>query len=534
MSIAECISEEIPTNLHLERENIRALYELSLGEKFQQVIRQFGRQEKINICKSLNFHEENFSNIRMSQTPMLTEEYQNFLESEVIAHAVNILSPKFMGHMTAPLPKFISDIAAAISRLNQNQVKVETSNVLTLIERQVLGELHHKVFGFPDKFYRQNLQNPEKCLGIVTGGGTMANITSLSYALNKAFCARGDFTGITKEGLLAAMRHYGHSDIVILGSQTMHYSIDKAAKLMGLGERSVIRIPTTSSGQVDPTLLKNKLEYCKKNNIFVLALIGIAGTTETGQVDPLAELATLAHEFGVHYHIDAAWGGAFALSDKHRELINGIELADTVTICAHKQLYIPMGISLCLFKSDDFALYSENNTNYQCKKGSYDLGRYTIEGSRSASILLLHALLNLWGQNGISQIFDRTLALTDYFVTQLEMSDCFVLFQKPDLNIVVYRYVPPSLRSLLRQRIPLTLEQRQLINSINIAIQQQQFKKGDTFVSATTLKEEEGDCVVFRAVLCNPLATESDIDALLDDQRQIAVSFEHDCLKSNA
>ncbi|KDM91759.1 aminotransferase class V-fold PLP-dependent enzyme [Photobacterium galatheae] len=510
---------------------IQDLYALSLGDVFQQAFHELSQQDKVNACRPLSEHEADFTNIRMSQSPLSAESYRAFFEKEVIGHSVNLLSPKFLGHMTAPLPGFMADMTTAITRLNQNQVKVETSNVLTLIERQVIGELHHKVFGAPERFYRQSLQNPEQSLGVITSGGTMANITSLSYALNKAFGPSAGFDGITKAGLFAAMRHYGYQDVVILGSQRMHYSIDKAAKLMGLGERSVVRIPATASGHVDPVALRRKLDACRQNQTFVLAVIGIAGTTETGHVDPLAELGELAREYGVHYHIDAAWGGAYALSEKHRALVQGIELADTVAICAHKQLYAPMGISCCLFKSADFARDSENNTSYQCKKGSYDLGRYTIEGSRPASVLLLHALLNLWGEVGMAKVFDRGLVLTDYLVSRLAQSDEFYLYYQPDLNIVVYRYMPPHLRSLAEQGIPFTDLQRQQLNQMNAAIQQQQFQKGDTFVSATTLREVTGDCVVFRAVLCNPLATESDIDVMLEDQKQIAVSvarrFDH-------
>ncbi len=88
--------------------------------------------------------------------------------------------------------------------------------------------------------------------------------------------------------------------------------------------------------------LKAEYQRLQDANIRVLALVGIAGTTETGHIDPLEDLADFAAEIGCHFHVDAAWGGPTLFSSTHRRLLKGIERADSVTIDAHKQLYVPM------------------------------------------------------------------------------------------------------------------------------------------------------------------------------------------------
>ncbi|WP_052260657.1 aminotransferase class V-fold PLP-dependent enzyme [Photobacterium gaetbulicola] len=527
MSLMECRLEHELRPSEQEGEmtataRARELYQLSFSGQLGHYLHGHDNEAKISSGLKLAASRGRFDSVEIGNTSVSPFEYLGFLEKVVFPNTVNTFSNKFLGHMTAPLPAFITEVAGAISQMNQNQVKVETSNILTLIERQVLGAIHHKIFAYPEAFYDNYMQCPESSLGVVTGGGTLANITSLSYALNCAFRADGDFAGLTKEGLVAALRHYGYEDVVIIGSKRMHYSVDKAAKLLGLGEKNVIRLDTDSNGRVDLAEMQMYLQECQQNNIHVLAVIGIAGATETGSVDPLEDIGRLAKAFGVHYHVDAAWGGAYAFSSQHRDLIQGIELADTVTICAHKQLYIPMGTSLCIFRSPDFASHSENNTAYQCKKGSYDLGRYTIEGSRPASVLMLHALLNIWGDEGIGHIFETTLSTTRLFTEKIRQSESFFLVQEPALNIVVYRYMPVSLRHRVEAGDALSSDELDFVNAINRQIQSQQFMNGNTFASSTTLVDDDEETVVFRSVFCNPLAREKDIEQLLADQEEIA------------
>ena len=124
--------------------------------------------------------------------------------------------------------------------------------------------------------------------------------------------------------------------------------------------------------------LRLKIEQLKQNKNKPFAVIGVAGTTETGNIDPLRDIAEVCAESDCHFHVDAAWGGATLMSNNHRHLLDGIELADSVTIDAHKQLYIPMGAGMVLFKKPDAMTAIEHHAQYILRKGSKDLGSHTL------------------------------------------------------------------------------------------------------------------------------------------------------------
>ncbi|WP_156185068.1 aminotransferase class V-fold PLP-dependent enzyme, partial [Crocosphaera watsonii] len=190
----------------------------------------------------------------------------------------------------------------------------------------------------------------------------------------------------------------GYEDMVIIGSRLMHYSLNKAASILGLGTDNIIFVDNNSEGKLNCKQLEEKIQECQENRLFILALIGIAGTTETGQIDPLWKLGEIAEKYNIHFHVDGSWGVPTIFSDKHKGKLKGIEKADSVTICGHKQLYLPQGISICLFKDPQLLNYAATTARYQAQQDTYDLGRFTIEGSRSALSLCLHGALHIIGK----------------------------------------------------------------------------------------------------------------------------------------
>ena len=194
---------------------------------------------------------------------------------------------------------------------------------------------------------------------------------------------------------------------------------------------------------------------CKRDNILIIAIIGICGTTETGSIDPLQALGTLASANQIHFHIDAAWGGPLIYSPAHSSKLQGMELADSITIDGHKQLYTPMGLGLVLFKQAKSAKVIEKSAGYVIRANSMDLGKFGIEGSRPAHILYLHASLSLLGRGGIGMLVERGCALVRQLRNRLVdwHSGAWQVLHTPMSNILLFRYIPTMMRGRRHKKI---------------------------------------------------------------------------------
>src|SRR5690606_29808142 len=189
-------------------------------------------------------------------------------------------------------------------------------------------------------------------------------------------------------------------------SKRGHYSLAKAASVLGFGRDAIIAIPTTETGQLDLAILESECQRLRKENIKIVSIVGVAGSSETGSVDPLDKLAVIAKQYDAHFHVDAAWGGPTLFSDKYSALLKGVELADSVTIDAHKQLYVPMGAGMVVFKDPASVEKIEHHAEYIIRKGSKDLGSHTLEGSRGGMAMLVHSGLKIIGRKGYEVLND--------------------------------------------------------------------------------------------------------------------------------
>jgi glutamate decarboxylase len=471
--------------------------------------------------------EQDFLDTHIPENPLFVSEQVEFLLEEIVAQSVHTASPSFIGHMTSALPYFMFPLAKIMMTLNQNVVKIETSKAFTPLERQVVGMLHRLVYRQDDAFYAQWTQSFQHSLGVFCSGGTVANITALWVARNRRLGPRGSFAGVNQEGMAAALREVGLDGLVVLVSRRGHYSLGKAADLLGLGQRQLIAIPTTAEHKIDLPALRAEIARLPARRLGILAIVGIAGTTETGSVDPLDQLADLAAEHGAHFHVDAAWGGPTLFSRRHGPLLRGIERADSVTMDAHKQLYVPVGAGMVLFKDVQALSSVEHHANYIIRRGSRDIGKHTLEGSRSGMAMLVHAGLRIIGQRGYELLIDRGIELAGEFADMIRSAPDFELVTEPELNLLTYRYLPPGARALLLQgssaeKAAEKAAMNDKISALVELIQKEQRASGKSFVSRTRLEAAHhgGQPVtVFRVVLANPLTTREILADILEEQR---------------
>ncbi|MEF3021626.1 putative pyridoxal-dependent aspartate 1-decarboxylase [Vibrio mimicus] len=497
-----------------------------IDEELSRNLNQFLRKHIVAEEKPLKEIEKDFSNAHIPEQPQFVSDHTQHLLDTLVSHSVHTASPSFIGHMTSALPYFLMPLSKIMIALNQNLVKIETSKAFTPLERQVLGMIHRLIYGQTDHFYQQWMHSAEHSLGAFCSGGTIANITALWVARNNALKADGDFPGVEKAGLFKAMRHYGHEGLAILVSERGHYSLKKAADVLGIGQEGLIAVKTDANNRLCPQDLEQKLAELKARNIKVFAVVGVAGTTETGNIDPLRTVAQICQREQIHFHIDAAWGGATLMSNRYRGLLDGVELADSVTIDAHKQLYIPMGAGMVLFKDPNAMRSIEHHAQYILRQGSKDLGSHTLEGSRSGMAMLVYASMHIISRPGYQLLIDQSIEKARYFADLIEAQADFELVSQPELCLLTYRYLPAHVRVALEQSQGAQRAQlNELLNELTKFIQKKQRETGKSFVSRTQLHPHQWDklaTIVFRVVLANPLTTKDILRNVLDEQREIA------------
>ncbi len=489
-----------------------------------------------------------FNQTAVPEEPHLIKDVLAEIKSKLIAHSVKVGSPYYIGHMTSAIPYFMILLEMIIAALNQNQVKIETAKASSFVERELVAWFHRLVFNRSESFYQRHVQNPRVALGNVTSDGTLSNLTALAVAREKAFPADGEFSGSRMAGVDQAMRHYGFGRGVVLVSARGHYSIRKAAGLLGLGEDNVLAIPVDDHHRMDLKRLDHRIKSLKKlkgrDRTKIVAVVGIAGTTETGNIDPLDEIADLAHEAGSFYHVDACWGGAALLLDEYRPLLKGIEKADSVSIDAHKLLYCPMSMGIVVFRSEKDLLAIKQTSQYVIRRNSVDMGRFTIEGSRPFSSLKPWASLKIIGRGGYRLLFKSARENTDGLQQILEDFGNFEILNSPELFILIYRFAPKAVGEQLRawreerksagsggraRRLEQDIRKtNHIINALNIKLHKALRQDDTTFVSRTMLESTRyrpQNVVVLRAVLINPLTEETILREIVDTQNRLGLEL---------
>jgi putative pyridoxal-dependent aspartate 1-decarboxylase len=522
---------------------------IEFGHDLLEMIHDFF-QEKGGIHSSITLPELSriFDQTAVPDSPALIKDVLSEIKNKVIGHSVKVGNPYYIGHMTSAIPYFMILLEMIIAALNQNQVKIETAKASSFVERELVAWLHRLVFNRTNRFYEKNIQNPRIALGNVTTDGTLANMTALLVAREKAFPPDGKFPGLRMMGMDRALRHYGYDRGVIIVSERGHYSIKKSANLLGIGEQNVLNIGVDENNRMDIKKLRRKISSLQRgkvrNRTKIIAIVGIAGTTETGSVDNLQKIGEIAREAGTHFHVDACWGGSALLVDGYRPLFRGIEKADSVTIDAHKLLYCPMTMGIVLFRSEKDLQFIRHSTRYVIRRNSVDTGRFTVEGSRPFACLKPWASLKIIGREGYGLLFRQANKTTHNLKEILDGCDNFETLSVSELFILTYRFIPGEVRKKLlalsnveasskdksgAKEISKKIKKiNRFVNALNIKLHKALRRDDTTFVSRTTLESTRyrpQKIVVLRAVLINPLTDKRILKEVVDTQNRIGLQI---------
>ena len=396
--------------------------------------------------------------------------------------SMNAAHPGYIGHMDS-IPTTLSivgDLLAAA--LNNNMLSVEMSPVFSRLEPLVMRQLA-ALFGLGSS-----------AGGIMASGGSLANLQALTVARNVAFDA-------VKKGIVGLDRQP-----VFFVSEVAHTSMQKAAMMMGLGADSAIALRTNANSQVEPTDLKNKLAQAQTNGQSPFAIVATAGTTVTGSIDPIEEMAAIARSHQLWFHVDAAYGGALMFSPQHRPLLAGIEKANSVTFNPQKWLYIAKTCATVLFRNFDLL-----NQQFRISapymgedKQWLNLGELTVQGTRHPDILKLWLSLQHLGSAGYADIIRHNYALTEHFIQAVNARPTLSLASQPQMNIVCFRLTPQTISPKCWDSLNSNL-QRYLLSS-------QSESSKPVFLSLPTYRGHRW----LKAVLLNPYTQTSTIDRLFE------------------
>lgn len=489
----------------------------------------------IHSSISLNELEELFSDIDIPVEPHLLKDIFSEIKTKIIDHSVKVSNPYYIGHMTSAIPYFSIILEMIIAALNQNQVKIETAKASTFVERELISWVHRLIYNRDALFYKENVQNSNVALGNVTLDGTLANMTALLVARNKLFPKDENFPGLNEAGVYEAYTYYKIRKTVIFVSERGHYSIDKIADITGIGRGNVVKIPVDINNKIRIDILKEEISIIEKYNkeneykIKILAIIGIAGTTETGNVDDLESLAEICRKRSIYFHVDAAWGGPVLFVKKYRYLFKGIESADSVTFDSHKLLYLPLSMGMVLFRDQNDLNWIRHTSTYILRPESRDQGRFTIEGSRPFSALRPWTAMKVMGSEGFRLLFENAFKLTEFFEDSLGLESEFELLNIPQLFIVNFRYVPKILKNILLDYDQLPIGEKDdislLLNKINKDLHRLIRSEDNSFVSRTTLEStiyRPAQVICLRAIIINPLTTEEILTEVIEEHRILA------------
>jgi glutamate/tyrosine decarboxylase-like PLP-dependent enzyme len=270
-----------------------------------------------------------------------------------------------------------------------------------------------------------------KAAGNLTSGGSLANLLAIITAR--------DTHSITGDKLARS---------VIYFTEHIHHSIDKAIHVAGLSGCVKHKVPVDKRYRMDAEALRSAIATDRAAGLNPWLVVGSAGTTNTGSVDPLAEIAGIAADHGLWFHADGAYGGFFKLCPEGRAALNGLELADSLVMDPHKTLFLPYGTGALLVK-DGAKLYASQNWDAAYMQDAPENMEELSPAELSPELtkhfrgLRLWLPLKLFGLAPFRAALSETIQLARYFHQKIQSIDGFEVGPTPDLSVVTYRYLPP-------------------------------------------------------------------------------------------
>ncbi|MET9170283.1 MULTISPECIES: lysine decarboxylase DesA [Streptomyces] len=396
------------------------------------------------------------------------------LEDVYLKDAVYFHHPRYLAHLNCPvvIPAVLGE--AVLSAVNSSLDTWDQSAGGTLIERKLIDWTAGRIGLGP------------AADGVFTSGGSQSNLQALLLAREEAKC-------------------HDPAKLRILASEIGHFSVQKSAKLLGLGEDAVVTVPVDRDKRMRTVALAGELERCRRAGLVPMAVVATAGTTDFGSIDPLPRIAELCDRYGVWLHVDAAYGCGLLASRKYRHRIDGIERADSVTVDYHKSFFQPVSSSAVLVRDGATLRHATYHADYLNPRRTVreripNQVDKSLQTTRRFDALKLWLTLRTMGADGIGELFDE--------VCDLAVAGWRLLAADPRFDVVV----EPSLSTLVFRFVPAAVTDPAEIDRANLHARKALFASGEAVVAGTKV----GGRHYLKFTLLNPETTPADIAAVLD------------------
>jgi len=368
--------------------------------------------------------------------------FERFLEL-YLASATKLHDPRYMAHQVA-IPEPMGALGALIDAFTNNSASIyEMGPSAGAIEFAILDWMLAKVGWKPAL--------PPGCEGaegggggVLTQGGSLANLTALMAARARAA------PEAWRDGL--------SRDFVVVAPEACHYSIGRAVDVMGLGRSALRSPPVDGNGKILPDKLAGFIEALGRDGSRILAVVANACSTAAGLFDPLREIGRICAEAGVWLHVDGAHGASALVSKRHRSLLDGVELADSLVWDAHKMLRAPSNCTAVLVKDSrwiDAAFHEEASYLFHDKdQPGLDFIHRSVECTKAGLGLKLFLALATEGEAGAERFVDRQVELARSAASYIAPREALELAVFPEFNILCFRVAGSDERQLeLRKRM---------------------------------------------------------------------------------
>ncbi|MCD7777052.1 MAG: pyridoxal-dependent decarboxylase [Clostridiales bacterium] len=405
------------------------------------------------------------------------------LAEKFISHSINFHSKGYMGHQVAVTLPITALTSALTAYMNNCTTVYELGMAGNAMEKVIIEHLAEK-YGYQ-----------KGSAGFITSGGSMGNLTALITARTSSGVCEDDF------GRLA-----------VIVSEEAHYSVERAAKIMGIKSENIIKIPVNKDFSMKTELLETAFQKAEKEGKIVFCIVGCACTTSVGAYDDFNAISDFAEKHKIWFHIDGAHGGAAIFSDKYKYLLKGSESSDSLIVDFHKMMMTPPLSTALIYNCrnrhiNEFSPKANYLWQDQLSNEWYNSAKHTLECTKPVSVFHTYTIMRLYGDEIYKQNVDRLFDLGKQFAEMIKSQNDMEIALEPKSNIVCFRYLPKTGSA----------------DIINKKIAEELLRDGSFYVVSTAVKNS----FYLRVTIMNPLTTADNLADLLTKIKETAYRIEN-------